>query len=328
VDALATVAIPTRNGGARLAETLTAVAAQRCDARVEVLICDSGSDDDSVRIVRDAGAEVIEISPSEFSHGATRNLLMERSRGGHVAFLTQDSVPADDRWLQRLLDGFEVADDVGLVFGPYRARADASPMVARELHDWFQSFSPDDRPRVDRLAAAERGLPARELLGARGFFTDANGCVARAAWERTPFRDVQFAEDHVLAHDMLRAGLAKVFLPDAAVIHSHEYSPLGWLRRSFDEARAIRQIYGWAQPADPRSVALALRGRVGGDWRSASTPRSAPAGARLGPARTISLLSSSSVYHGARLAGAVLGGRADQIPPLATRLLSSEARTS
>ena len=74
----------------------------------------------------------------------------------------------------------------------------------------------------------------------------------------------------MLAHDMLRAGFAKVYVPDAAVIHSHEYSPLGWLRRSFDEARAMREVYGWAQPADPRPLALALRGSVGGDWRWAS----------------------------------------------------------
>ena len=54
----------------------------------------------------------------EFSHGGTRNLLVERASGAHVAFLTQDAVPADERWLARLLEGFELADDVGLVFGP------------------------------------------------------------------------------------------------------------------------------------------------------------------------------------------------------------------
>jgi glycosyltransferase involved in cell wall biosynthesis len=320
----ATVAIPTLNGGPQLGEVLAAVADQDSDAHVETLICDSGSDDDTVAIARDSGANVIEIPRSRFSHGGTRNLLMARSRSTHVAFLTQDAVPADPSWLQGLLDGFALADDVGLVFGPYRARPGASPMVTRELCDWFASFSPDGRVRVDRLSPAERGLPARELLGPRGFFTDANGCVSRAAWERVPFRDVPFAEDHVLAHDMMRAGLAKVYLPDAGVIHSHEYSPLGWLRRSFDEGRALSEIYGWAQPADPRKLMLAVRGRVGGDWRWVS----AGAGDRLGPRRTTCLLSRSSVHHAARLAGSVLGGRADRIPPQLQRLLSSEGRSS
>jgi hypothetical protein len=95
---------------------------------------------------------------------------MERSHGEHVAFLTDDAVPADEHWLSRLLAGFALAGDVGLVFGPYRSRPEASPMVARELTQWFAGFAPDGRPRIDRLAPSERDLPTRELLcrGQRG----------------------------------------------------------------------------------------------------------------------------------------------------------------
>ena len=76
-------------------------------------------------------------------------------------------------------------------------------MVRRELEQWFVSLS-DGAPRLDR------GLPnPRDPdLVRRVFFTDANGCIARAAWERVPFRDVGYAEDHVLARDMLAAGYA------------------------------------------------------------------------------------------------------------------------
>ena len=80
-----------------------------------------------------------------------------------------------------------------------------------------------------------------------------------------PFREIAYAEDHLLAQDMLRAGYAKVYMPDAAVVHSHEYSPAQWLRRSFDEARAVRDVYGWAP--DGRALVRNLRGGVTGDWR-------------------------------------------------------------
>jgi GT2 family glycosyltransferase len=255
----ATVAIPVRDGAPWLDETLAAVRAQQLPHPVELLVCDSGSRDGSVAVARGHGAEVIEIEPEHFSHGGTRNLLMERSAGAYVAFLTQDAEPADELWLARMLDGFALADDVALVFGPYRPREGASPMVARELHAWFAGFAPDGCPRLDRLEPAERAIPARALLGRRGFFTDANGCVARAAWESVGFRPVPYAEDHVLAHDMLRAGYAKVYVPDAAVIHSHEYSAFDWLRRSFDEARALRQVYGFVEPLEARRTALKVR---------------------------------------------------------------------
>lgn len=329
-----TVAIPVRDGGAVLEQTLVAVRAQRVERPLELLVCDSGSRDGSVALARAHGAEVIEIAPERFSHGGTRQLLMERASGAHVAFLTQDAVPADEHWLAGLLGGFTLAGDVGLAFGPYLPRPGASPMVARELSAWFASFSPSGEAQIDRLAADERGVPARALLGRRGFFTDANGCVARSAWESVPFRAVAYAEDHVLAHDMLRAGYAKSFVPAAAVVHSHEYSARGWLQRAFDEARALHEVYGLVEPA--RAAPLKVWGLVGADWRFARGARphgdgglagpgareAPPAGARPGPA----LLARSSIHHAARVTGALLGSRSERLPDALIRTLSLERR--
>src|SRR5436190_21491977 len=143
-----TVALPTLNAGPALADVLAAVRAQRVAQDVELLICDSGSDDDTVSIAESFGARVITIDRSAFSHGGTRNLLMENARGEHVAFLTQDSIPAGRDWLANLLRGFDAAERVGLTFGPYLARPGASVLVAREQERWFRSLSPDGRPRV------------------------------------------------------------------------------------------------------------------------------------------------------------------------------------
>ena len=317
------VAIPVLNGGVLLEQVLAAVAGQRYDGPIEILVCDSGSTDGSAQRARALGAEVITIAPGAFGHGRTRNLLMERSAGAHVALLTQDAVPADDRWLARLVEGFSCAPDVGLVFGPYRARSDASPMVTRELETWFASLADGQRPRVDVLDGAERDLPARELLGRRGYFTDANGCLRRAAWEQVPFRDVGYAEDHLLAQDMLRAGFAKVFVPQAAVEHSHDYSPLEWLRRSFDESRAMREIYGFSPAGDPRGLLRNLRGNVGADLRWVVDERN---GGRRQVAALARLLGASVLHHGARSLGALLGGRRSPLPGWLAAQLSLESR--
>ncbi len=90
----ATVAIPTLDAGPGFERTLAAVRDQRVDAEVELLVCDSGSRDETVSIARRFGARVIEIPPASFSHGATRDLLMSEADGDYVAFLTQDAVPA------------------------------------------------------------------------------------------------------------------------------------------------------------------------------------------------------------------------------------------
>jgi rhamnosyltransferase len=246
-----TVALPVRDGGALLGDVLAAVRAQEVDS--ELLVIDSGSTDGSQELARRYGARVVEIPHAEFSHGGTRNRLMELAGGDHVAFLTQDSVPAGPGWLGALLSGFALADDVALSFGPHLPWPDASPMVRRELRELFARFGDE---RVDRGAAE---------LGPATFFSSANGAVARWAWERVPFRPVGYAEDQVLARDMLAAGLAKAYVPDAAVIHSHDLPPVQAFRRYFADFRALAEVNGLREPLTPRYIAARVRGDVAAD---------------------------------------------------------------
>jgi glycosyltransferase involved in cell wall biosynthesis len=313
------VAIPVRDGGEVLGRTLAAVSIQSVEH--ELVVCDSGSSDGSVELALSYGARVVNIAPSTFTHGGVRNLLMRASEGSHVALLTQDSEPADERWLERLLGAFRLTGDVAIAYGPYRPRPQAALAVRLELQRWFASVSLDGGPCIERLAEDERSLPVVQLLGRRGFFTDANACLARAAWERVPFREVPYAEDRVLAIDMLRAGYAKAFVPDAAVWHSHDYTGAQQLRRSFDEWRGLREVYGWREPASPAHLTRQLRGALGQARRELIREGVSPAGRRA-------TLIAVSRHHLVRLAGAVLGSRADRLPAAARRRLSLEGRAS
>ena len=290
-----TVAIPVLNGGARFGELLAAV--RRQSVACELLVADSGSTDGSIELARGYEATVVEVE--RFSHGGTRNVLMERAHGEHVAFLTQDAVPSDSLWLARLLDAFALAEDVALVYGRSRPRSDAPVPVARELDAWFASLAA--RQLVDRDQAA-RG-PSPET-----FFSSANCAVARWAWERVPFREVPYAEDQALALDMLRAGYAKAFAPDAAVMHSHAYPPLAQFRRSFDEWRALRDIHGFVQPLAPLSTLMDIQSQVRADVRAGS-----------GPLRSLR-------HWTIRALGAAAGSRADRLPVRARRWCSLEGR--
>ena len=314
-----TVAIPVRNGGGWLERTLQSLGRQTVEH--ELLVCDSGSSDRSVETARSHGARLLEIAPHRFSHGSTRNLLMAEAEGERVAFLSQDAEPADEHWLAHLLGGFELADDVAIVYGPYLPRGDASLAVRLELERWFGSLSPDGAPRLERLAEDERSLPAMSFVGRSGFFTDANGCLSRTAWERVPFRDIPYAEDRALALDMLRAGYAKAFVPAAGVMHSHRYSTLQQVRRSFDEWRGLREVYGWREPARPAYLLGQLRGELRQALQESSLER-------LPAARRGVMLAAVGRHHAARLAGALLGSRANLLPPWARRLLSLEGRAS
>jgi glycosyltransferase involved in cell wall biosynthesis len=301
---IVTVALPVLDGGLLLGEVLAAVNAQEVDRPVDLLVIDSGSTDGSPALARRHGARVVEIARAEFSHGGTRNRLMELAEGEHVVFLTQDALPAGPGWLAALLHGFTLAPDVALVSGPYVPRPDASPMVRRELEEFFASFG---GVRVDR---GDTGL------GPATFFSSANGAVAREAWERVRFRSVPYAEDHQLARDMLAAGMAKAFVPDAAVVHSHDHPPLRALGRYFDDFRALAEIFGYREPATPRYVAARIRNDVAAD--RAFMRRE---GFEVETLRSLK-------HHTARALGRSLGTNADRLPAWARRRLSLDGRAT
>ncbi len=209
---------------------LAAVAGQTI--RAEVVVLDSHSTDGTREVAARHGAAVHLID--DFGHGRARNRLMELTSGERVAFLTQDAVPAHERWLALL-----VAADAALAFGPYVAGPGDPAPLRREYAEFFAT---EPRPAT--------------------FASSANMCLSRAAWRAVPFRDVAYAEDQQLAIDLLAAGFAKAYVPGAAVHHVHDYGAVDRLRRYFDEFRALHELYGMVTPADPRILAGAVRAEV------------------------------------------------------------------
>jgi glycosyltransferase involved in cell wall biosynthesis len=318
-----TVAIPVLDGARYLDEVLGAVRAQRTDREVELLIVDSGSTDGSLEIAESHGARIHRIARAEFSHGGTRNRMMAMAGGAHVAFLTQDATPAHERWLAALLEGFEQAADVALVFGPHDARPDASHMIKSEMERHFAIWG-DGGTRLDvqRLERTPEAIAAyRAFPGRWSFFSDVNGCVARWAWERIPYREVPYAEDQLLGREMIEAGFAKVFHPEARVRHSHDYPPARFLQRYFDEFRSLREVLGHVEHAHPIDTPQTVRGLVGHDKRWLR--RQGVHGRAL-----VRPLAVSLRHHAIRQTGAIVGTRADRLPAPARRALSLEGRES
>lgn len=310
-----TVAIPVLDGSAELRRLLPVIRGQRFDGSLQIVVADSESRDGSAEMARAHGAEVVPVQRGEFSHGGTRNLLMERSRGELVAFLTQDALPAHERWLAELTEAFSLSADVGLAFGPGLPRPGASLQVRRDLTTYFRSLAPAGAPVLVRSDPGE-------ALGAssKTYFHSVNACVSRAAWSQTPFRTVPYAEDRMLSLDMLRAGWAKAFVPAAAVVHSHQYQPVDVFRRSFDEARGLREVAGHYEPYGLRLSAARIVGQVRADIRFAAEEESASLWQQV---RSV----PGSFRHAClQHAGAVTGSRAGSLTTGMRRRCSLERR--
>lgn len=315
-----TVAIPVLNGARYLDEVLSAIRRQRVEREVELLIIDSGSTDESLEIAARHGARIVSIDKKDFSHGGTRNMAVAEAKGSHVVFLTQDATPASDQWLSAMLEGFELAPDVALVFGPHLARPDASHMIKREMRDHFRTWGKGTEIDIQRLDQTPEGLAAYKAFpGAIQFFSDVNGAVAKWAWQKVPYKEVPYAEDQLIGREMIEAGYAKVFHPAAAVVHSHDYPPLQFMRRYFDEFRSLREVLGHVERFDATHVARAVAALSRLDAQYLREQGAAGPPLYKGVAQ-------SSRHHLIRMLGAGLGTRADKLPPKWRKKLSLEGR--
>jgi O-antigen biosynthesis protein len=292
------VVIPVLDAGPLLDEVLAGVRAQ---GELELLVIDSGSSDGSVERARAAGARVLEIPQAEFGHGRTRNLGAEQTSGELICFITQDAVPVPG-WLDAHRETFALDERVGASFGPHLPNPDTSPMIARELTEFFAGFSPN-------------GSPSLQRAGDSTFLSNVNACYARACWEQVRFADVEYAEDQAFGTAMLDAGWTKVFHPGAAVRHAHDYGPIEFMRRYFDEYRGLRAVSGHVEPLQLAVAARELRADA--RWmREQGLP--APQRARW--------LARSAVHHSGRRVASALGSRAERLPGGVQRALSLEHR--
>jgi rhamnosyltransferase len=226
------VLIPVKNGGSDLVRCLKAIAAQKIEDEVEVVVVDSGSSDGSSERARELGAEVHEIPAGEFVHGATRNLAARLSSGNVLVFTTQDAAPANDQWLARLVGALEGDDIVG-AYGRQLPHEDATPP-----EQFFLDFMYGSSPRIQRIGGIE------ELSFEQTLFSNVNSAIPRSVWEANPFRDdVTMSEDQEWSRRMLLAGHTIVYEPAAAVRHSHAYTLRGAFRRFYDSGASAGRSY-------------------------------------------------------------------------------------
>jgi rhamnosyltransferase len=294
-----TAVIPVRDGARFLAELLDALAREGPD---EILVVDSGSSDGSQDIARGAGAELIEIAPHAFGHGRTRNFAAERASGDVIAFLTQDATPAPG-WLAAIRDALALSEDVGAVFGPHLPRPETSPMIARELTEFFATFG---------------GGPRIFGEGDASFLSNVNAAYRRACWAEIRFDDVRYSEDQAFGRQLAaHPKWRKAYHPRAAVLHAHDYSPVAFMRRYFDEYRGLRATIDHVEPLAPRSSLRGIRDQVRADR--------AYLGARgVDGAERLRWTARSALHHSSRKAFAVLGSRAETLPGPVQRVLSLE----
>ena len=251
----ATVFIPVYNGEFdHLEETLNALYQQKTDFAWDVLITDSGSSDRSVEIIesfakKHPNLRLVEISKEEYSHGKTRQWAAEQATGEIIVYLTQDAVPANNKWLHEMVKPFAISNKIVAVLGRQQPRQYCFPAMKYDINAVFSEQGSSDAITIwERTDESLRGNYAKD-----SFYSDVCSAAPREFLVNTiGYRPVKYSEDYEYGKDILDAGYLKAYNGNAVVEHSNDVRLKEYKNRIFDETYNVRinsgvtnQISSW-----------------------------------------------------------------------------------
>lgn len=217
--------VPTLNAG-KFIEPLIIRLKEQTIPVDEIVVVDSASDDDTVSIAsKFDGVKVISIERKDFNHGGTRDLAIQQTTGDFILCITQDALPCDEFYVERLIAPFAENDRIAMTSGRQVPRPNANPIekLNREFNYPTTCFtrSKEDIPR----------------LGIKTFFaSDCCSAYRRSAYEAIGGFDkrILINEDMKIAAQFIYAGYKIAYVGLAGVWHSHDYSLKQQYARNFD----------------------------------------------------------------------------------------------
>lgn len=234
------VIIPTHNAGLDLQELLSRLAKQDVPP-TEIIIIDSSSSDNTADIADKSGAFVMTIPKESFDHGRTRNTAAMKATGELLVFMTQDALPANASLL-RLLTAPLKQGQIIAACGRHLPKEDASPLEVFARHFNYPA------------QGSVKGIEDIQKYGIKTFFFS-NVC---SAFRKDLFvkigmfpERVRANEDMIIAARLILNGYRIAYIPEATILHSHNYSLLNQFRRYYNIGSSLRNnrwIFRYARP--------------------------------------------------------------------------------
>lgn len=240
-----TVCYPIKNPDGKLKQSINNVFRQKGNFDVDVILINSSpSNQFKTSDFDNANIKTINISPEDFGHGKTRNLVLDHTNSEFVVFITQDAVPKNDKWLNELVTPFKKDKLVVGTFSRHAAHPEHPRFVAAELDHHFDFHK--EFGLLRELAAKKQPIQSHTgHFQALHFFSNNSSCVRLSYFLNNPFKDVDFSEDQIWAKEALENGMRIVYADKSIVYHSHYFFGFEAFRRAIDEGQALKSAFGY-----------------------------------------------------------------------------------
>lgn len=202
-------------------KTVSALLEQLLEEELEIISCDDHSTDGTAEYLQSV-PELRRIAPPEGKYipGKTLNHMIRQAKGEIIIFNNSDAIPQNREYLKNLADAIKNSD-ADCVFGNQIARQDAFSVVRKDYERAFGDGS---------IAANWEG----------NFFSLVSSGFRKSDLLARPFNEeIRYSED---ADWVKRYDAKVVYVPDAVVEHSHNYTLPEVRKRFFNEGVADKQM--------------------------------------------------------------------------------------
>ena len=242
IQAKVSIIIPTKNAAMDLQCLLEKIRNQKGLQEIEIIIIDSGSEDDTPAIAAKNAAKIYSIAPSDFNHGATRNLGAEKASGDFLIFMSQDAVPINDSCIFDIVSRMQHDERIAAASVKQVPRSDADLFACWQL--WFYNNKLLNYTRDSVVFLKQKQLKSLSPFLERRYMQIDNvcSCFRKAIFDGFKFRTLQYAEDLDLGMRLIEEGYKILFLTSVAVIHSHNRAPAYFLKRGYIDTRTLLKL--------------------------------------------------------------------------------------
>jgi glycosyltransferase involved in cell wall biosynthesis len=241
IDTKVSVVIPTKNAGNDFEYVLNKLRSQKGLKELEIVVVDSGSTDDTIRIARKYGAKLHQIKPEEFDHGKTRNFGAEKATGEFALFATQDDIPLSEYLIYKMVKVLQSNPKTAAVTCRQIPRSDGDLMACFQVWNHCQKFLDINEDKITSVEDMTAIPPIQKRKLAN--LSDSCCCIRRDLFLQYRFK-INFAEDLELGIRLLDDGYKLAYLHSAAIIHSHNRSPSYFFKVSYTDSKVVSQIIG------------------------------------------------------------------------------------
>jgi glycosyltransferase involved in cell wall biosynthesis len=190
---------------------------------VEVILVDSGSTDETIRIAEENGAKIVHILPEEFTFGRSLNLGIQAATREYIVIASAHVYPVYPDWLETLLAPFE-NPKIAMTYGKQRGPRHAKFSEQQIFHRWYPDKS--------------------DPMQSHPFCNNANAAIRRSLWERHPYDETLTGlEDLAWAKWAMEEGFFLAYVAEAEIIHVHNETPRGVYNRYRREAMAFKRLF-------------------------------------------------------------------------------------